>query len=756
MLPQFDPILAWPWVLLAAGISLFLIATTYRSRIAHLPRGSRITLLTLRIFTWGVITWLMIRPSIEISETDHQDSVLFVAVDQSRSMSVADGSGGATRRAAAVKLVNDARADLEKLGKDLKVEYLDFDKEVTAVTELSPESPGEQTALGHILDEIPKLGQGKKVVGLILVTDGAQRALPPYDTDPRAAATRLAEQQIRVDPVGVGSTGLSDSVADLSIEDLDVSPSVFVKNTVVVRCRVRALGAANQELTVRLLLEDKSGVVAGNPGVMRPVGVPRKIKPVQNQEILALDDLTFVAQEPGEFKLSVEVLPLEGEPLTANNSQTTFLQVLSGGVNVAYFEAEFRDEHRFLRRIDESPDIQLDFKPIRKGKLGAKTRIELDWFKPGAYDVYIIGSVPASLFGPEALKQLAESVRQGAGLLMIGGSHSFGPGGYADTPIADSLPVVMRRTERQNGDDVDPTLHHLANLQMLPTQAGLSHFVMRLDAPPKNKAVWESLPALRNANRFLNLKDGAVVLGDARDEAGRKIPLLIAQEFGRSRTMAFAADSTWRWYLGGHHDVHQRFWQQVVLWLAHKDTQGDEAVWAKLDLRRLRSGQPVNLTFGARDADKRPIDDAAFTIEITDPEGKKHPVTPQRSGTENLARFFETRMPGDYRVHVSAKKNGEPIGLGTELRFLVYDQDLELHNPAADFALLEDIARITGGATVAPHELPAHIKKLSRLGLNAEVTRITRILLWDQWPLFLVCVLLWSVEWYIRKRRGLV
>ena len=46
--------------------------------------------------------------------------------------------------------------------------------------------------------------------------------------------------------------------------------------------------------------------------------------------------------------------------------------------------------------------------------------------------------------------------------------------------------------------------------------------------------------------------------------------------------MAFAADSTWLWYLGGQHEAHQRFWQQVVLWLAHKDTQGDEAVWAKL------------------------------------------------------------------------------------------------------------------------------------------------------------------------------
>jgi hypothetical protein len=757
MIPQLDPILAWPWVILAAATSLLLVVTTYRERIAHLPVGSRRLLMTLRLITWGLITWMMFRPWIELTETDRHASALIVALDSSRSMSVADGPGGATRRATAVKLLEDARSDLDNLGKDIQIVYVDYAKDVTPVENFSTETPGEQTAIGHALDEFPKLVKDKKLIGVLLVGDGAQRAISPYDTDPRAAATRLAEQQVRVDTVvGIGQTGFSDSAVDLSIEDLEVSPTVFVKNTVVVRCRVRALGAANQELTVRLLLENKAGAEPGKPGTMLAAGPPKKIKPTISQEVISIDDLTFVANDPGEFKLTVEVVPLEGEPLVVNNSQTTFINVLKGGVNVAYFDAEFRYEHKFLRRIDESPDIQLDFKPIRVGKLGQKSHIEPEWFKPGAYDVYIIGSVPASLFGQAALKSLADAVRQGAGLLMIGGVHSFGPGGYAETPLADELPVVMLRTELQNGEDVDPSLHYLRPLQMLPTQQGLSHFVMRLDTAAKNRATWEALPPLEGANRFVNLKDGAVVLGEAREPGQRPIPLLVAQEFGRSRTMAFAADSTWLWYLGGQHEAHQRFWQQVVLWLAHKDTQGDESVWAKLDFRRVRVGQPVNMTFGARDADKRPIDDATFTIEVTDPEGKKHAITPQRSGTDNLARFLETRGPGDYRVHIDAKRAGQPIGLGTDARFIVYDQDLELHNPAADFALLDEIARITGGTSVPPGDLAAHVKKLSRLGLNVEVTRVQRILLWDNWPLFALCVLLWSIEWFVRKRRGLV
>lgn len=755
MFPQFDPIWSWPWVIIAAMVSLVVVVTTYRQRIAHLPAGQRKVLLALRLLAWLILTLAMLRPWLELTEKDKHASVFIVAADNSRSMSVRDGPASASRRESVLKLLADVQTELEKLGKDIQILRVDFGKDVVPVDSFSPDTPGEQTAIGHLLDGVPKLAPDKKVVGVVLISDGAQRALPPIDVDPRAAANRLAEQQIRVDTVGVGASEISDSALDLSVEDLEVSPTVFVKNTVVVGAKIRCLGAADQELTVRLLLEDRAGAEPGKPGNMRPVAPPLKIKPKRSQELIPIE-MSFIAQEPGEFKMTLEVIPLENEPLTTNNSLTTFISVLKGGVSVAYFDAEHRAEQKFLRRIDESPDIRLDFKAIRPSPFDNRPRVEPEWFEQGKYDVYIIGSVPAKAFGPELLRKLAKAVEGGAGLLMTGGTRSFGPGGYADTALADPLPVDMLRTEVQNGDEVDPTLHYLEQFPMLPTSQGLSHFVMRLESADKNLAAWKALPLLEGANRFSGLKPGAIVLAEAPPRPAGRVPLLVAEDYGRGRTMAFAADTTYLWYLAGQHDAHQRFWQQVVLWLAHKDTQGDESVWVKLDGRRFRVGQPVGMMFGARDADKRPIDDAVFKIEVTDPNDKKHILTPQRSGSDNLARFLETREPGDYHVHVDATRAGQPIGFGSDARFIVYDHDLELHNPAADFALLEEISKITGGTAVPPGELAAHLKKLTNLGLNVEVTRIQRVLLWDNWPLLAVFVMIMTVEWFLRKRRGLV
>lgn len=755
----FDPIWDWPVLLLSAVGTLATVIGTYRQRLAPLPAGPRRLLLGLRLLSWLILMFALLRPTVEFTRSDPHSAVVAVLMDASRSMGVKDAAGGQSRREALVRTLQDNAKIFQHLGRSVEIKWVDFDEEATPVETPRLDPDGPQTAIGHVLDEVPRLSGSKRAALAILMSDGANRTLPPRDIDPRAAASRLADLQIPVHTVAFGNTGLTDSSLDLSAEDLEVSPSVFVKNPVIVGAKIRAIGAQDRELTVRLLVEDPASALPGQPVPMKPATAPIKIKPSHSQEVIPVE-LSFTAQDPGEFKLTLEVLPLEGEPLVANNSLTTYLSVLKGGISIAYFDREHRFDVKFIRRLDESPDIKIDFKPIRLGPPGSKPLVDDDWFAPGKYDVYLIGSVPARAFSRSALDLLEQRIEQGAGLMMTGGNLSFGPGGYAETPLVNSLPVRMQRAELQNGDSVDPTLHILDDLKMVPTPLGIQHFVMRLDSPERNLAVWNGLQPLAGANRFAGLKDGALVLAEGIADR-RRFPLLVAQDFGRGRTMAFAADSTWRWYMKGDRDAHQRFWQQSILWLAHKDQQGDESVWVKLDARRFRLGQPVGMTFGARDAEKRPIDDAEFTVEVIEPAlpgstGRQQRVTPQRNGAEFGARFSDTTRPGEYRVRVVAQRAGQPFGLPAEARFMVYEQDLELHNPAADLSLLEEIARITGGAFVPPEELGAHLRKLIQQGLNLEITQVERLSLWDNWPLLALFVLSLSAEWFVRKRRGLV
>ena len=137
--------------------------------------------------------------------------------------------------------------------------------------------------------------------------------------------------------------------------------------------------------------------------------------------------------------------------------------------------------------------------------------------------------------------------------MMTGGTKSFGAGGYQKTPLADLLPVVMSGRDPQLKDAV----------KMVPTREGRTNAILQIASPDKNQSRWEQLPELKGAN-VLRIKpgSGAQVLA----ESPTKIPLMIAQNVGRARVLAFAGDTTWQWAFQEDwgKSVHQRFWLSLI------------------------------------------------------------------------------------------------------------------------------------------------------------------------------------------------
>ena len=116
---------------------------------------------------------------------------------------------------------------------------------------------------------------------------------------------------------------------------------------------------------------------------------------------------------------------------------------------------------------------------------------------------------------------------------------------------------------------------------------------------------------------------------------------------------------------------------------------------------------------------------------------------------------MKTQAPGDYWVRASAKQGGQMLGFDAFTRFIVDARDLELDYPSADHEFLKQLASITGGSTQKPEELDGLIDRLKAAKLN-ELTRIQLITLWDNWWFLMTFVSVMSLEWFLRKKRGLV
>ena len=60
------------------------------------------------------------------------------------------------------------------------------------------------------------------------------------------------------------------------------------------------------------------------------------------------------------------------------------------------------------------------------------------------YDAVLINNVPSERIAPAAQNAMAAYVSRGGSLAMVGGDSSFGLGGYADSPLAQVMPVTMK------------------------------------------------------------------------------------------------------------------------------------------------------------------------------------------------------------------------------------------------------------------------------------------------------------------------
>ena len=711
----------------------------------------RVALGGLRLAVIVLLLLAMLRPTLVYTETTRKSATVIVLADGSRSMSVSDGVGGKTRWELLRRSVADAAGALGKLAEDFEVKAYTFDAEPHPVEFMDGkialgETPqGRQTAIGSVLEDVLRLEAGKRLLGVILLSDGAQRAYAPRDVAPQTAAGQLKRLGYPLFTFPFGQARGLGQAQDVAVKNLAVDQYVFVKNELSIAGAVRVDGYDNRKIPVQLFFET-------SPGKMEAVA-QQTLEATAKGQLMPVR-MSYVPQVPGEYKLTLEAVGQPGELVTTNNSLSTFVNVLAGGLNVLYVEGALRVEQKFVRRsLDASPDINVDY--VRLDPRRPKTRPP-DFaarFKPGRYEVYILGDIDSTAFEPSELKDLAETVSRGAGLIMLGGFHSFGPGGYSSTPLADVLPVKMTRFQRQNFDEpIRTDLHLPGPIRMQPTRLGLGHFALTLGARrQENQKAWTALPPLEGANRFGEPKLGALVLA----EAGQNNPLLVSQNYGNGRVMALAVDSTWRWWMRGYESAHKRFWRQIVLWLARKDESSQGDVWIKLPKRRFSPLERVEFTMGAQSPTGEPVTDAQFQVEVELPDDTKRSVRPVQREEQTTGSFRDTQTPGDYAIRVRATHAGQELGTARS-RFLVFEQDLELDNAAADVTTLESLSAMTGGESFAPEQLPGLLERLVHQSETLQTRTETKKTLWDTWPFLLAFVCLIGIEWYLRKHWGLV
>jgi uncharacterized membrane protein len=732
------PLPTWMlWVAIAiavAALGFMLRSQLSSSSGAPLVRRGRAGIIwLLQSALAAVLLILLWQPVILITQLKPQQDIVAVLVDDSRSMTIAER--GATR----IDRVSQAlgAGPLAALQKKFQTRLYRVDAGLTRISDLKELKPGAPAthiadSLRQLVDETSDLPLG----AIVLVSDGSDNT-GGIDLDTIAA---LRSRRIPVHTVGIGD---EHPAHDVELDDAVLTPRALATSRVSATVSFHQFGYAGKKAL--LSIRDGAKVLAGQTLTLRSDGETQS------------ETLLFGAGDAGAkaLQFSLDVQP--GEENASNNAVIRLLNVESDRRRVLYVEGEPRWEYKFIRRAeDDDPMVQVvsmlrttENKIYRQGISSGTELAEGFPAKPEnlfGYQAIIVGAVEANYFTSAQQQLIRDFVdRRGGGLLMLGGRTTLADGGWAASSLADMLPVVLPNAR--------PTYHvDPATVALAP--AGIDSPITRLDDNPKTNAErWQKLPFLMDYQDPGTPKPGAAVLAEMVG-GGRKMPLLVTQNYGHGRVAVLASGGTWRWQMNTAvgDTAHDLFWQQLVRWLI-VDAAGP--VVASVPKPVIFDDSRVMLSADVRGKDYQPVPDARVEAHVIGPGGvtANLEMTPVTDAPGSFQAEWTAAQPGSYLTEVTATRGGESLGRDV-LTFQRIDGVAENFHTGQNRELLQRLSSQTGGRYWKPEELSTLADSVSYS--EAGVTTRETLDLWNMPAVFLLILLLRATEWLLRRKWGVV
>jgi uncharacterized membrane protein len=670
---------------------------------------------------------------------------------------------------------------------------------------------GHSSALMGALQSLKQRYENRPMAGIVLFTDGNATdfsgsypdldGLPPVY--PVVVGNRTPLRDLSLHQANVRQTAFEDAPISIHAE---VASTGFSGDPV----GVRLVHADGRVLEERTLLPGQSGEVVPVDFELRPESAGVSFYQVQtrlrsewtddnpstntieatlanNSRVLAIDRgpgpyrILYVAGRPNwEYKFLQRALH-EDDQLhlvalirVANREPKFDFRGRSGETSNPLFRGFGNQAPEEVVRYDQPVLTRLNTLDEHELANGFP-RTEAELYR---YHAVILDDVEAAFFGPDQAALLQRFVSErGGGLLMLGGMETFQEGRYLRTPIGEMLPIYL---------DSRTQTPALRPVRMKLSREGLLRSWARIrPTESEDQARRESMPPFRVFNQVSGVKPGASVIAHAIDEMDNELPALVVQRFGRGRTAALTIGDLWRWGMRNpesREDLN-RTWRQLSRWLV-TDTPEPMAVTVEPDPDD-PSGA-VQLSVRIRNPEFQPVDDAAVTVAIqtvpfesgmsseADVSGMGSDVPSTASGETNqppalqplqlraepsatepglyLASYVPRLTAGYHVVATATNQSGARIGRA-ETGWATDLAAEEFRSLTPNVALLEEIARRTGGEVLAASQLERLAETLPQreVPIMESYSRPA----WHHPGFFALAIACFATEWGLRRWKGL-
>jgi uncharacterized membrane protein len=768
----------------ATGVALTLLAWSYRAATGFI----RWPCLVLKSLGIAALAACLLEPLWTGQHARSGANLFAVLADNSQGLEIRDRGEKRSRGELLRDLLNPQRSSWQgTLEETFDVRRYAFDARLQTLKDFSELTfAGRSSALGSALRAIRERYHGRPLAGVLLLTDGNA-------TDVRGEPDLQGLPPIY--PVVIGS---QDPIQDISVQQAIVSQTAFEDAPVSVQANVSAEGYSGDSIVVQVL--DLSGQKVAEQTLRArkdhdTLAFRFQLKPAA-AGVCFYQLRTRAQDELGKAGAQEKTK----EATLANNTTVLVVDRGRGPYRILYVAGRPNWEFKFLNRAAQEDDqLQLvglirvarrepkfnflgrpgeTSNPLFRGfgnqtredterydqpvlvRLNARDEKELRSGFPATpedlygYQAVIVDDLESEFFTPDQAALLQRYVSErGGGFLMLGGMECFQQGKYQRTPIGDMLPVYLDRPSE--GWPSGPVRLNLTREGWLQSWARLR------DTEAAEKSRLQAMPPFLVLNAVQEVKPGANVIATVADPGGRTWPALVTQRFGRGRTAALTIGDLWHWGLHdaeAHHDM-DKAWRQLLRWLV---TDVPRPVELAIPPSAAPDGA-VDLQVRVRDPKYQPLDNARVTIEV-------QPVMTELAGgaATNSIRLqaeaslnepglylasYVPRWTGGYRATACVTNSaGAEVGRA-EAGWTTDLAAEEFRSLTPNVALLENIARKTGGEVIPANQLDDFARKLPRR--HAPVMEAWSFPLWHTPAMFGLALVCFVSEWGLRRLKGL-
>lgn len=696
------------WLTLVLLVAALLTWWSYRRTQPLVSLSKRILLSVLRFTALAFILVLLFDPVIQRLTQHRTPPVLALLIDGSSSIAAADS----------LQAHEDIRNIIQYLNEfDGQLEIRQFDSALDTRT-LSADSisfTGSRTDISRALLDLEESFQGENLRSVILVSDGLFNA----GRNPLYVAERYP---FPIHTVTVGDTTVQD---DIRIEDVLTNEIAYSGTELPIRVSVHSEGFAGREATV-------SVSEAGQTLAQERITLP-------DDGLVVTTELRITPEEEGLRRYTISVTRFEGEATHANNTTGVTVRVLDSRRRILVLAAAPGPDLASLRReLEDAPDIELILRtPLPDGS-----------FYEGNFpsdltdiDLIVLAGFPGRASTSQQIQALAEAAERIPVLFLLSRQTALNQWSSALSDILPVRPEVVRAGYTET--------------HLLP--ASSAHPVMSI--PGITPAALNRLPPVYSSDsRWAASPDARVLATAGIRGVNVGSPMLVIRQRGSTRSAALLASGTWRWQnlppdLQDLEPFYPGLIENLVRWLTAAEDQ--RPVRIRPTETFFDVTERIRFTGQVYNESMEPVTNAEVRLSVTTPEGNALPFTMRPVGNGRYELDAGILPEGTYSF--SGEATLAELSLGTDRgSFQVGAHDLELRNLRANAALMNEVARRSGGLSTFPTEISRLSAALADDLIDRPSTITRESNLRDIGILLAIIIVLLTAEWVMRKRVGML